>query len=238
MLWNESFEENIITLPIDECHIISEWSDATFRSEYANLKTVLSRLPKDVPVLAASATLSKEVVRDVQDKLRKQFNCIQVSNAKLNVRISVCIMQQPQDTFADLIPLFKGPDTTETGPDDFPQTILYVNSRQEAEKIEDFLHAFCPPAIPKVAFKFYHRYIDESEKESIRKDLATGALHAVAATDALGLVCRSFFEFPPSIAHIYHRVSISSLWCASFCGCRPAHSSLSYTECQGTPSQP
>ncbi|KAL0058485.1 hypothetical protein AAF712_014835 [Marasmius tenuissimus] len=66
-------------------------------------------------------------------------------------------------------------------------TLIYVNSRQEAEEIQDFLRQHCPDCIPAAAFEFYHRHIDDSRKTIIQERLRDGSLRAVAATDALGM---------------------------------------------------
>ncbi|KAJ3826951.1 P-loop containing nucleoside triphosphate hydrolase protein [Lentinula raphanica] len=179
------FQDNIIAMNIDEGHSISEWGTDDFRPEYARISEILAKLPSGVPILTASATLAPEVIQDIEAKLGLGQRCerISVSNEKPNVALSVQIMQHPQDSFADLIALFP---SHSTGPDDFPQTLIYVNSRRDAELIQDFLRRNCPDHIPKASFEFFHRFIDDSDKSRIQDGLRSGTLRAVAATDALG----------------------------------------------------
>ncbi|KAE9401956.1 hypothetical protein BT96DRAFT_991622 [Gymnopus androsaceus JB14] len=130
--------------------------------------------------------ISEWVIADIQDKLGfgNDFKCILVSNEKLNVALSVCNLQHPRDTFSGLLFLFPCNDTS---PEDFPQTLIYVNSCAEAEQIQDFLQKDCPEWIPHVVFEFYHQYIAEDHKAIIKKAIADGTLRAVSATDTLGM---------------------------------------------------
>ncbi len=56
---------------IDEAHCISDWGH-DFRLEYGRLKTILSQLPANVPVLATTATANDRVVADLQCQLGKE----------------------------------------------------------------------------------------------------------------------------------------------------------------------
>ncbi|KAJ3764597.1 P-loop containing nucleoside triphosphate hydrolase protein, partial [Lentinula raphanica] len=142
------FQNNIIAMNIDEGHSISEWGTNDFRPDYARISELLAKLPSGVPILTASATLAPEVIQDIEAKLGLGRKCerISVSNEKPNVALSVRIMQHPQDSFADLVTLFP---SDPTGPDDFLQTLIYVNSRREAELVQDFLRRHRPELIPE-----------------------------------------------------------------------------------------
>lgn len=53
---------------IDEAHCISDWGH-DFRPDYRRLRTVISGLRPDVPVLATTATANSRVTRDVAEQL-------------------------------------------------------------------------------------------------------------------------------------------------------------------------
>ncbi|THU80593.1 hypothetical protein K435DRAFT_557262, partial [Dendrothele bispora CBS 962.96] len=95
-------------------------------------------------------------------------------------------LQHPQNTYADLMFLFPPLLNNVT---DFPQTLIYVNHRQQAEEIQDFLRHHCPPGIPPEVFEFYHRSIDSGRKQAIQEGIQSGFYRCVIATDALGMVC-------------------------------------------------
>ncbi|KAF8892723.1 hypothetical protein CPB85DRAFT_1177262, partial [Mucidula mucida] len=186
VLDSPTFQDNIIQASIDEGHTITEWGTDDFRPEFSNLITLLRRMPTGVPVLVASATMPPEVMDDIRFKLQLGQNTeiIAVSNEKMNVALSIRILQHPQTTYADLITLFPRDGTS---PSDFPQTLIYVNSRKVAEEIQDFLRKHAPDWIPPDAFEFYHRHIDEEQKVTLQERIRDGRARAVAATDALGL---------------------------------------------------
>ncbi|KAJ7127539.1 P-loop containing nucleoside triphosphate hydrolase protein [Mycena crocata] len=186
VLSSKAFTENIICQVIDEGHCISEWGNDDFRPDFSKLAILLGRLPSGLPIIIGSATMPRDVYRDIIEKLRLRVDCarISVSNAKPNVALSVRILRHPQDTFADLMTLFQ---RDSTGPLGFPQTLVYANSRIEVERIQDFFRRNCPADIDEMCFKFYHRFLDEEEKLKVQKDIENGSLRGVATTDALGM---------------------------------------------------
>ncbi|KAF9047215.1 P-loop containing nucleoside triphosphate hydrolase protein [Rhodocollybia butyracea] len=182
VLKNKVFRTNCLELVIDEAHCASEWGE-DFRPEYAELGKLLSRLPSGVPVLLASATMPEDVISDVIFKVGVSSGCerVAVSNAKHNVALSVRILQHLTSTYADLYSLFPA----EGG--EFLQTLIYVNSRMEAEEIQDFFRRHCPSHIPPESFEFYHRNLTAKQKQDIQDGLRSGRLRCVIATDALGM---------------------------------------------------
>ncbi|KAF5328040.1 hypothetical protein D9758_017452 [Tetrapyrgos nigripes] len=66
-------------------------------------------------------------------------------------------------------------------------TLIYVNTQKEAEAIQDFLRAHCPPTMSPDTIEFYHQHIDEERKARVEEGLQSGALNIVIATDALGM---------------------------------------------------
>ncbi|KAJ7177837.1 P-loop containing nucleoside triphosphate hydrolase protein [Mycena filopes] len=187
VLNQEKFTRNIICLVIDELHCIWEWGNDDFRPEYRQIVQLAARLPTGLPILGASATAPYHVLNDILGNLGLPQDCarVQVSNEKLNVSLSVRILQHEPDSFADLLLLF---DDETNGPEDFLQSLLYANGRQVVEKIQDFLRDHAPDSIdPKKAFEFYHRDIDEERKKNIQERINSGELRGTSATDALGL---------------------------------------------------
>ncbi|KAJ6552521.1 P-loop containing nucleoside triphosphate hydrolase protein [Mycena sp. CBHHK59/15] len=187
VLNNVLFTTNVISLVIDEGHCICEWGTDDFQPDFRKIAQLAARLPTGLPILAASATMLRDVIRNILHHLGLPADCarVQVSNEKLNVSLSVRIMQNELDSYADLLSLFpKDPQ----GPEDFLQTLIYTNGRLDAEKIQDFLRDNTPEAIDPKFFEFYHRDIDDTRKIIIEGLLYSGEMRGVCATDALGLV--------------------------------------------------
>ncbi|KAJ7762287.1 P-loop containing nucleoside triphosphate hydrolase protein [Mycena maculata] len=185
VLSSKAFSENIISQVIDEGHCITEWGNDDFRPEFSKLDILLGRLPSGLPVVVGSATMPRDVILDIQAKLRRSnFARVSVSNAKPNIALSVRIMQHPQDSFADLMTLFP---RHPTGPEDFPQTLIYAGGRMDVEKMQDFFRHNTSEEIEAEVFEFYHRFIAEDRKAYLQEQIASGALRLGASTDALGM---------------------------------------------------
>src|SRR5579872_33768 len=73
---NPSFRDNVLPrltqtaglIVIDEAHCISDWGH-DFRPDYRRIRTLLSGLPTDIPVLATTATANARVTADVAEQL-------------------------------------------------------------------------------------------------------------------------------------------------------------------------
>jgi superfamily II DNA helicase RecQ len=186
VLRSKGLQENAIGLIIDEGHSISEWGVDDFRPKYSDLGSLRARLPPGLPILIASATTPPLVKNDIVNKLGiiNDYQNIDVSNQKMNVALSLRVLQHPQGTHADLLTIFT---STINKLEDFPQTIIYVNSRPEAEQIESFLRENAPSYMPQKKIEFYHRMIDEERKRLIEAQIMSGELCIIIATDALGM---------------------------------------------------
>lgn len=96
VLLADPFQDNVICLGIDESHCISEWGTDDFRPEFSRISKLIARMPSGVPILAASSTMPRDVITDIQHKLGLPQDCarIAVSNEKPNIALSVRILQQ------------------------------------------------------------------------------------------------------------------------------------------------
>src|SRR6202021_1090688 len=73
---NPGFRDNVLPhltktaglIVIDEAHCISDWGH-DFRPDYRRIKTLLSTLPANIPVLATTATANARVTMDVAEQL-------------------------------------------------------------------------------------------------------------------------------------------------------------------------
>ncbi|KAJ7166272.1 P-loop containing nucleoside triphosphate hydrolase protein [Mycena filopes] len=186
VLSSPTFANNVIALVIDEAHCISEWGNDDFRPDFSKLSVLIARMPSGVPVIAASATMPRDVILDIRKKLTLRSDCahVAVSNDKKNIALSVRIIQHPQDTFADLMTLFS---SDAKKPEYFPQTLIYTDDRIPCERIQDFLRQNRPEQIPETAFAFYHRHIDDKEKKRMQDMIQAGTLLGTSATDALAM---------------------------------------------------
>ncbi|PPQ87259.1 hypothetical protein CVT24_003287, partial [Panaeolus cyanescens] len=111
----KEFSDHLRVVIIDEAHCVTIWG-GSFRPEYASLGEIRGRLPKNVPILIASATLPDHVLADVRTKLQLSScaKVISVTNARPNIALSVRIMKKAEATMSDLRFLIP-PDAKESG---------------------------------------------------------------------------------------------------------------------------
>ena len=78
MLHRESYFFKLYILVIDELHLIDEWRD--FRSKYAILKILRTRLSIEILILSVSTTLNVETLNNVkrQCKFTRNTNVIKI----------------------------------------------------------------------------------------------------------------------------------------------------------------
>jgi superfamily II DNA helicase RecQ len=192
VLRSNYIKENAIMEIIDEGHCISEWGEEDFRPDYSKLGILQARLP--LPMCVASATTPQLVKVDITTKLGilADHKTLAISNQKLNAVLSVQILQHSHSTFADLMTIF---NSTISKLEDFPQTIIYVNSHLEAEQLEEFLRDNAPRYMSRKNIEFYHRFIDEGQKRLVESKIGSGELKIIIATDALRMVrhCSNYY---------------------------------------------
>jgi hypothetical protein len=93
-----------------------------------------ARLPTRLPILGASATAPYHVIKDILANLRLPDDCaqVEVSNEKLNVFLSVCILQQEPESLADLLVLFPDDGEGRRFLADFDLCQLPAGSREDS----------------------------------------------------------------------------------------------------------
>ncbi|KAF5331746.1 hypothetical protein D9758_017200 [Tetrapyrgos nigripes] len=153
LLKSKEFKSSCVSVAIDKAHCIAEWG-GEFHPHYDAVGKLLACCLSHVPVLIMLATMPQDVRELIVEKLDlgENYDLVAVSNAKPTVGLSIHVIQHPIQTYADLLFLFP-PDTD---PDEFKQTLIYVNTRKEAEAIQDFLHVHCPPTMSSDTIEFYH----------------------------------------------------------------------------------
>jgi ATP-dependent DNA helicase RecQ len=76
---------------IDEAHCISDWGH-DFRPDYRRIRTLLETLPRNIPVLATTATANTRVTRDVAEQLEAGAD-----GREAGGRDSVLVLRGPLD---------------------------------------------------------------------------------------------------------------------------------------------
>lgn len=191
VLAKPSFYEHLRAVFIDEAHCMSLWG-GTFRPDYADLNTLRGCLPRNIPVVVVSATLSEHIMDDIRTKLQLSEDAlhIAVTNARPNVALSVRGMRYTDKSKGDL--RFVIPKDV-LYPRDIPIQLIYCNSRRVVEDIVDVIRQWLPSTVigsenRRNCIAFYHAKVGEARKRELEKKLRNGEVRILVCTDAVGMV--------------------------------------------------
>jgi len=158
-------------LAIDEAHCISEWGH-DFRPEYRNLRVMLEKIEKDLPIIALTATATTKVQEDILKNLK-------VPNAKLFKasfnRPNLYYEVQPKtDQIESGIIRFVKQNEGKSG-------IIYCLSRKKVEQLAQTLQVNSIKAIP------YHAGLDNKTRVKNQDMFLKEDCDLVVATIAFGM---------------------------------------------------
>ena len=164
-------------LVIDEAHCISDWGH-DFRPDYRRIRTLISELPDDVPVLATTATANQRVVTDVVEQLgvcatgvREVFT-LRGSLTRESLRLGVLSLTTASQRVAWLAEhLGSLPGSG----------IIYCLTVAAAEDTAVALTAAGHPVLP------YTGRTDAAERLAAEEALKANQVKALVATSALGM---------------------------------------------------
>ncbi|XP_062576667.1 ATP-dependent DNA helicase RecQ-like [Saccostrea cucullata] len=126
LLIDPVFRDNVVSVVIDECHIIEKWGDE-FRTAYKKLGTLKVFFP-DVPFVGLSGTLTKEQKQAIPKQLcLENFKVIETSPDRPNIFLEKEQKQSGTDVLCqyELI-IHKVCDELYEKQESYPVTLLFV----------------------------------------------------------------------------------------------------------------
>ncbi|CAN5337439.1 RecQ family ATP-dependent DNA helicase [soil metagenome] len=173
-LESDIFLEHLPSIPVnliavDEAHCVSQWG-YDFRPPYLRIAALREYLP-DVPVIALTASATKEVQVDICDKLafKNDFQFFQKSFERPNLSYSVFNVPAKQNK---LIEIFKKVEGT---------GIVYCKSRKRTKEIADLLNLNGLPT------DFYHAGLPHKERALKQENWINNKTRIIACTNAFGM---------------------------------------------------
>lgn len=155
-------------LAIDEAHCISQWG-YDFRPAYLKIAEIRQFLP-NVPVLALTATATKIVEKDIQQKLNfKLPNVFRKSFQRKNLSYVVLYEEDKLKRLLKVISNIKG-----TG-------IIYARTRKKTQDIANFLIR------NKIKAEFYHAGLSSFLRNKVQENWMKEKTRVVVATNAFGM---------------------------------------------------
>ncbi len=159
---------DVCLLVVDESHCISQWG-YDFRPSYLKIYDI-RRLLDDVPMLALTATATREVVDDIQEKLHfREKNVFRASFLRDNLSYVVRTADNKIEELTHILRTVPG------------SGIVYVRSRQQTKEIAHTLRD------GGVSADYFHAGISHEEKIRKQQNWKNGTCRVIVATNAFGM---------------------------------------------------
>ena len=159
---------SVCLLVVDESHCISQWG-YDFRPSYLKIADIRSVL-EDVPVLALTATATKEVVEDIQEKLHfQEKNVFRTGFSRSNLSY---VVRASENKLGGLLHILKSVPGT---------SIVYVRSRKSTKEIAVSLQK------EGISADFFHAGLSHNEKVLKQNSWKTGECRVIVSTNAFGM---------------------------------------------------
>ena len=156
---------------IDEAHCISTWGH-DFRPQYRRIASMLTALPRHMPVLALTATANKRVEQDILEQLGAGVQVIRGSMQRPNLYLNVVTLQGDREKLAylgEMLPRCPG-----TG-------VIYTATKHDAEMVAAFLNS------QGIVSEYYHAGREDAVRQDIEKKWMANQYRVVCSTNALGM---------------------------------------------------
>ncbi|MDX6343116.1 MAG: ATP-dependent helicase RecQ [Trebonia sp.] len=181
---NPGFRDNVLPhltktaglIVIDEAHCISDWGH-DFRPDYRRIRTLLSTLPADIPVLATTATANERVTLDVAEQLSSGANDVLVLRGPLDresLRLAVVSLPAAPMRLAWLAANLASGALPGSG-------IIYTLTVAAAYETAAFLRE------QGITVTAYSGKDDQAQRLAAEDDLLGNRVKALVATSALGM---------------------------------------------------
>ncbi len=159
---------NVCLLVVDESHCISQWG-YDFRPSYLKIAGIREILP-NIPVLALTATATKETVADIQDKLQfKEKNVFKKSFERENLSY---VVRSTEDKVSELIHILNSVDGC---------SIVYTRSRKQTKEIAVALQK------AKISADYFHAGLSYEEKIYKQNAWKQDECRVIVSTNAFGM---------------------------------------------------
>jgi len=156
---------------VDEAHCISEWGH-DFRPEYRNLKTIISRLGDNIPIIGLTATATPKVQEDIVKNLGiPEAKLFKASFNRPNLFYEV--RPKTQNVDGDIIRFIKQ--------NEGKSGIVYCLSRKRVEELAQVLQVNGISAVP------YHAGFDAKTRSKYQDMFLMEDVDVVVATIAFGM---------------------------------------------------
>src|SRR5262249_11821131 len=182
---------------VDEAHCISDWGH-DFRPDYRRIVRILRALPRNIPVLATTATANNRVVGDIVEQLGPNLDVQRGPLTRASISLQNIYLRSQAERMAWLASIL--PDLPGSG-------IVYTLTVRDSGRLAKWLNSQRINAEP------YHGAMEAEEREALENRLLGNEVKALVATVALGMGFDKpdlgfviHFQRPASVVHYYQQV--------------------------------
>lgn len=189
-------KSNISFVAVDEAHCISEWGH-DFRPEYRRIRTMISAISDNIPIIALTATATPKVQTDIVKSLEMDEPNIFISSFNRdNLYYEIRPKVNKDHTIKSIIQFIK----TSKG----KSGIIYVQSRKSTEEIAKVLN------VNGIKAAAYHAGLDAKTRTNVQDDFLMEEVEVIVATIAFGMGIDKpdvrfviHYDIPKSIENYY-----------------------------------
>ncbi|MFZ1706190.1 MAG: DNA helicase RecQ [Saprospiraceae bacterium] len=189
-------KSNISFVAVDEAHCISEWGH-DFRPEYRRIRTMISAINENIPIIALTATATPKVQTDIIKSLEmKDVNIFISSFNRDNLFYEIRPKVNKDQTINNIVHFIKT-SGSKSG-------IIYVQSRKSTEDIAKVLN------VNGIIAAAYHAGLDAKVRTKVQDDFLMEEVEVIVATIAFGMGIDKpdvrfviHYDIPKSIENYY-----------------------------------
>lgn len=190
-------QTNISFVAVDEAHCISEWGH-DFRPEYRRIRTMITAIGENIPIVALTATATPKVQSDILKNLNMQRpNTFVSSFNRDNLYYEIRPKHTIDQTIKEIVQYIKSNANGKSG-------IIYVQARKTTEDIAKVLNVNGIVAAP------YHAGLDPKTRTKVQDDFLMEEINVIVATIAFGMGIDKpdvrfviHYDIPKSIENYY-----------------------------------